>query len=395
MNNHFFIEAALKSPFYQKLLNNVDLKCWNAIPFTSKEQLRDAESFDLLGVPIEQVATYHETSGTTGTPTSSWFSHNDADQEANVIINSKLQLKKDDIVLNRFPFAMAIPSFIVYWACQKIGAAHIGVDKASLVTPDRRVVEIIQRTNPTILAMLPSEVEKIYHTAIQMGLSFPLKGLRALLLAGELVSPMRKKYLEKLWGVPIYLFFGSTETGGLFVTCEHGNYHVDHPNVKIEVVDDEGHLIGNGKRGNSVISAAREGMPLLRYFNQDVIELRDGHECKCGNPNPIMIHYGRNNDLVVFKNEVRSFYELQEVVYSLSSVPFMWKVKMSQNKIDFIFQYAEEEPPSIFEIKEELIFKLGFSIELKYEEIIPLSKLIEVPAYSKYVHIEREMAGVR
>lgn len=226
MNNRTFIEAALKSSFYQKKLKEMNLNDWNSIPFTLKDDLRNIDAFDLLGAPIEEIATYHETSGTTGTPTPSWYSYNDVQQEAKVVLNSAIHLQKDDIILNRFPFAMAISSFIVYWACQKVEATHIGADKASYVTPHKRIVEIISRTNPTILAMLPSEVEKIYQSAVQMGITFPNKGLRALLLAGELVSPMRKKYLEKLWGVPVYLLFGSTETGGLSMTCEHGHLHL-------------------------------------------------------------------------------------------------------------------------------------------------------------------------
>lgn len=390
MNNRTFIEAALKSPFYKKMLKGSNLNDWSSIPFTKKDDLRNTDSFDLLGVPIDEIATYHETSGTTGTPSPSWYSHKDLEQEVAVVLDSTIQLHKEDIVLNRFPFAMAVSSFIVYWACQKIGAAHIGADKASFVTPHKRIVEIITRTNPTILAMLPSEAEKIYQAAIEMSVSFPQKGLRALLLAGELVSPKRKKYLEKLWGVPVYLLFGSTETGGISMTCEHGHFHLDHPNVKVEVVDDEGYEVDNGHIGNSVLSTAREGMPLLRYYNNDLIELRDGDFCKCSNSNSIMIHHGRKDSMIVWKNEMRSFYELQEAVYSLSTVPFMWKVKANQEKIVFIFQYVRDHP-SIANIKKELILKLGIPLELEYVEIIPLSTLTEVPAYSKYVHIETEL----
>lgn len=391
MNNHSFIEAALKSPFYKKKLKGNDLTDWNSIPFTTKDDLRNAGAYDLLGVPIDQIATYHETSGTTGVPTPSWYSHQDMKQEAAVILNSMINLQKDDVVLNRFPFALAVPSFIVYSACQVAGAAHIGADKASFVTPHKRIVEIIERTNPTILTMLPSEAEKIHQAAVQMGISFPKKGLRALLLGGELVSPNRKKYLEKLWGVPVYLFFGSTETGGITVTCDHGHFHLDHPHIKIEVVDDKGNPLSNGKLGNCVLSSSREGMPLLRYFNQDLMELKSGDLCPCGNPNPVIVHHGRKDSTIAWGNEERTFYEIQEAVYSLSSIPFMWKVRASREKIVFAFQYVLADPPSINVMKKELILKLGIPVELEYKEIIPLPSLTEIPAYSKYVHIEREI----
>lgn len=391
MNDQLFIEAAMRSKLYQKKLKNIELDDWNRIPFTTKDDLRKADTFDVLGVPLHQVATYHETSGTTGTPTPSWYSHKDHELGAQVVLQSSLKLNEQDVVLNRFPFALAIPSFIVYDACQKAGAGHIGVDKASMVTPDRRVIEIINRTNPTILTMLPSEAEKLYHVGLLMGVRFPTKGLRALLLAGELVSPARKKYIENLWGVPVHLLFGSTETGGLFMTCEHGHYHLDNPNVKIEAVDEKGRLVEKGTKGNCVISSSREGMPLLRYYNQDIIQLMDGSHCQCKKTEPIMIHYGRKEDVIEYQNKSVNFYELQEAVYTLHEVPFMWKIKTSINRVQFLCQFIEPVGTAILAaIQRELSEKLGFDIEIQQTDIIPIDKLMDKPAYGKYAYIEHE-----
>ncbi|MED1420385.1 phenylacetate--CoA ligase family protein [Bacillus smithii] len=393
MKHQLFIEAAMRSKLYQNKLKNINLEDWNSIPFTTKEDLRKADTYDVLGVPLHQVATYHETSGTTGTPTPSWYSHKDHEHGAQVVLRSALKLNDQDIVLNRFPFALAIPSFIVYDACQNAGAVHIGVDKASMVTPDRRVIEIIQRTHPTVLTMLPSEAEKLYHVGMQMGVHFPTQGLRALLLAGELVSPARKKYIENMWGVPVHMLFGSTETGGLFMTCENGHYHLDNTNVLIEVVDDSGIPVEIGKTGNCVISSSREGMPLLRYFNQDIIQLMDGAHCDCKKTEPIMIHYGRKEDVIEYQNKSVNFYELQEAVYTLSRVPFMWKMKTSRNRVQFLCQFIEPIGEAILSaIQHELCEKLGFEVDIQLTEIIPLKKLTDKPAYGKYAYIERECA---
>lgn len=150
MSAEDFLEMALKSKFYQQKLSGLNLSSWNDIPFTTKPELRNVDTYDVIGVPLDQIATYHETSGTTGTPTPSWYSHHDIEREIEVVLNSDLQLNEKDIVLNRFPFAMAIPAFIIYWTAGKVGAGHIGVDKASMITPDRRVIEIIERTNPSV-----------------------------------------------------------------------------------------------------------------------------------------------------------------------------------------------------------------------------------------------------
>lgn len=391
MSNRLFIEAALRSKLYQKKLKNINLEDWNSISFTTKNDLRSADAYDMLGVPLHQVAAYHETSGTTGTPTPSWYSRKDIEQGVQIILQSPLQINENDIVLNRFPFALAIPSFMVYETTQKVGAGHIGADKASMVTPDRRVVEIMERTHPTILAMLPSEAEKLYYVGMQMGVRFPTKGLRALLLAGELISPARKKHIEQLWGVPVYGLFGSTETGGLFVTCENGHYHLDNPNVKIEVVDDFGNPVENGEKGNCVISSAREGMPLLRYANQDIVQIVDGSQCGCQKKEPIMLHYGRKEDVIQYQNKSITFYEVQEAVYTLHKVPFMWKIRVSSDRVQFLCQFIEPvDETAISNIKYELTEKLGIDIDVQQTVIIPLEKLTEKPAYAKYAYIESE-----
>lgn len=387
MSNRFFIEKALKSKFYQEKLAHVDLEDWYNIPFTTKDDLRNVDTYDVLGVDLQDVATYHETSGTTGTPTPSWFSYNDIQQEANVLLRSDLNLNEKDLILNRFPFAVALPAFILYWAANKVQAGHIGVDQWSKATPLKRVVEIISRTSPTILALGPTEAVKLYQAGKQMGQQFPVQGLRALILAGELVSPARKKYIEDLWGVPAYLLFGSTETGGLFVTCEAGHYHANHPQIKVEVVDDQGDPVQSNTIGNCVLSSAREGMPLLRYYNNDRIEILEAHDCSCGDKNPIVVHYGRQDDAIVVNDQVISLHEIQEAVYSLSHVPFMWKLQVKNETIVFILQFVAEV--DIDSIQKELSDLLGIHVSIESQDIIPLETLTEKPAFGKYSYVEK------
>lgn len=389
MNNQFFIEAALQTNFYQKKLAGLNLESWKDIPFTTKDELRNVDTYEVMGVGPERIATYHETSGTTGTPTPSWFSHEDVQQEIEVMLRSDLNLNEKDIILNRFPFAVALPAFIIYWAAQEVKAGHIGVEQWSNVTPLRRAVDIINRVDPTILAIGPSEAVKLYQTGKQMGQQFPSPGLRALILAGELVSPARKKYLEKLWGVPVYLLFGSTETGGLFVTCDEGHYHLNHPKVKVEAVDDAGSPVQSNTIGNCVITTAREGMPLLRYYNQDLVEIKNAGSCSCGNEAPILVHYGRKDDSIVVEGKTIRLLDVQEAVYSLSDVPFMWKLKYEDEKVTFILQYVNETTIDLDSIQRQLSTKLGIHTSVELQELLPIETLTQMPPFGKSAYIEK------
>lgn len=390
MEDEELIESALKSKFYQNKLRGFSLENWEDIPITTKQDLRECKAEDLMGVDFNEISTYHETSGTTGTPTPSWYSFNDSDQEAQVVINSDLKLCSKDLLLNRFPFALAVPSFILFWACQKVKAGHIAVSKASSITPHARVIEIIERTNPTIIAMLPSEAEIIGEAAYQKGIDLPTKNLRALLLAGDLISDARKKHLETLWGVPVFCLFGSTETGGLFMTCKNGHYHINHPKVKIEAVDSNYNSLGNNKKGYCVLSSAREGMPLLKYFNHDIVEINDNIKCNCGDNSPILIHYGRDDSLIHIKDKHFTFEDVQSLIYSMPLVPFLWRIHIYENCIVFEYQASKKRSNLSFtenDISKYLSDRLTVAVVAKQVELIPKDSLINKPGYSKFSYM--------
>ncbi|MBC2581753.1 phenylacetate--CoA ligase family protein [Clostridium sp. DJ247] len=398
MKDEELIKSALKSKFYQNKLRGLNLEMWDDIPITSKQELRECNAYDLMGIDFNEIATYHETSGTTGTPTPSWYSFKDSDQEAEVVINSDLKLCSQDLLLNRFPFALAVPSFILFWACQKVKAGHIAVSKATSIVPHARVVEIITRAHPTIIAMLPSEAEIIAEAAYRKGINLPTPNLRALLLAGELISDARKKYLEKLWGVPVFCLFGSTETGGLFMTCKNGHYHINHPKVKIETVDSYYRPLGANQKGYCVLSSAREGMPLLKYFNHDIIEIRDNFNCDCGDNSPILIHYGREDDLIRIKDKQFTFEDVQTSIYSMPTVPFLWRINVYEDCLLFEYQLSKKSSDLNFtekDISEYLSGKLGVTVVAKYTELIAEESLINKPAYAKFSYMVKHENSLR
>ena len=387
-NEQQFIDAARKSPFYKELFNTLKSPSWEDIPFTTKQQLRDADPYELLGTSFANIATYHETSGTTGQPSSSWFSHNDIDVEAVVLTESALQLNENDLILNRFPFAIALPAFLLYWAAQKEKAGFISTDQWNQIAPLTRVLSILEKTKPTILAIGPTEIMKLYYVAKKLKQPLPTEKLRALFLAGELVSPARKKYIEKCWGVPVYSFYGSTETGGIFVSCEQGHFHLDHPKLKIEVVDDEGQLVDPDTVGNCVISTAREGMPLLRYFNHDRVEVKSAQTCTCGKSSPVLLHYGRQDDVITVDQRTYSLYDIQEIIYSLSAVPFMWKLQLKGEDLHFCLQF--EEPIDLGKIQQELSIVFEKQVTVEAMEILPIDTLIPSKKGSgKFSYIEK------
>ena len=66
--------AALDGGFYQKKYAGIDISAiqsqedFEKLPFTNKEELREAYPLGLQAVPDEEIVRIHSSSGTTGTP---------------------------------------------------------------------------------------------------------------------------------------------------------------------------------------------------------------------------------------------------------------------------------------------------------------------------------------
>ncbi|WCK57329.1 AMP-binding protein (plasmid) [Aneurinibacillus sp. Ricciae_BoGa-3] len=370
MDNNDFVKQALGSKFYQEKLAHINTNDWNQIPFTTKEDLRNADVIDLMGADFNHISTYHETSGTTGTPTASWFSRNDIERQIQLLTESELHLTNQDMVLNRLPFAIALPAFLLYWACQRMESGHVAVEKGSSITPYPRVSEVIKRIEPTIFAMSPSEAKMLYKSVTKLGVNVPLPKLRALLVCGELLTPARRNFLQNLWDAPVTSLLGSTETGILYTTCKEGHFHLNRPDIKIEVVDEAGNLLGKNQKGYCVVSTMREGMPLLRYANNDIVEIKEAFTCRCGSEHPILIHYGRSEDRISYHHKTFDMYTLQEAVYSLSEVPMLWKFHSYCGKrIAFEYQPYDGRDYSK-QMEQELNNLLGIPIMASLAEFI-------------------------
>ncbi|GIQ66759.1 hypothetical protein PACILC2_53270 [Paenibacillus cisolokensis] len=222
-----------KSPLYKEKLseynlNGIGLDHIQTLPLTTKEDLRKAGAFGHLAVEMKEVAQYHESTGTTGEPSSSWFTQEDLRTGGRQLKDCGVRLTAEDLVLIRFPYAMALPAFLMQQAAWQSGAGVVPASGRTVVTPYPRVLQLMERLRVTVAAGLPREFELLAETARLIGSTpsnhFP--ALRAICVAGELMSDKRREHIEKLWGVPVFNMYGSTETANIATMCENGVMHI-------------------------------------------------------------------------------------------------------------------------------------------------------------------------
>ena len=100
----------------------------------------------------------------------------------------------------------------------------------------------------------------------QHGLKFP--SLKFILGSYEFVSVVHRRILERVFGVPVFNLYGSTETGHLLMENEAGEMKPSYDTAFLEIVNADARGIGE----LVVTTLTNDYMPLLRYRIGDLAE---------------------------------------------------------------------------------------------------------------------------
>jgi len=125
------------------------------------------------------------------------------------------------------------------------------------------------------------------------GIRFP--SLRFVLCSYEFVSVVHRRILARVFGVPVFNLYGSTETGHLLMENEQGEMKPSYDTAYLEVVDADASGIGN----LIVTTLSNDYMPLLRYGIGDLAEWNE----RCYGTDYIV--HGRARDVLLAGNGQR------------------------------------------------------------------------------------------
>ena len=103
----------------------------------------------------------------------------------------------------------------------------------------------------------------------QRGIRFPT--LRFVLCSYEFVSVVHRRILARVFGVPVFNLYGSTETGHLLMENERGEMKPSYDTAFLEVVDVDAQAVGE----LIVTTLSNDYMPLLRYRIGDLAQRQE------------------------------------------------------------------------------------------------------------------------
>jgi phenylacetate-CoA ligase len=339
------LEWAARSPFYAARFGADPPRSRAELvrqPLTTKQHLRDQYPFGMLAVSMSRLATYHESSGTAGRPTPSYYTAEDWIDLAQRYARKWVGITEDDIFLVRTPYALMITGHLAHAAARLRGATVVPGDNRSLAMPYSRVVRVLHDLGVSLTWSMPTETllwaAAAKAAGYRPGEDFP--GLRALFVGGEPLSAARRQRISQIWAVPVVEEYGSTETGSLAGECPHGRLHLWADRAIFEVHDPVTGVTRPDGDGQLVVTPLfREAMPLVRYNLEDDVRV-SYQPCPCGWALPTVTVLGRSAFGYPVGSASVTQHRLEQLVFGLPlefDVMF-WRARAEPDRLQVEFE---------------------------------------------------------
>ena len=273
------------------------------LPFLSKDDLRDAYPYGLLGTPLSECVRIHSTSGTTGKRVVAFYTQHDVDLWEDCCARAIVAAggTKEDVCQVAYGYGLFTGGSGMHGGSHKVGCLTLPLSSGNT---DRQL-QFMTDLGATILCCTPSYAAYLSESIHERGLRDQIK-LKAGIFGAEAWSENMRKEIEAGLGIKAYYIYGLTETSGPGVAfeCEaQSGMHINEDHFIAEIIDpDTGEVLPEGSKGELVFTAiTKQAFPLLRYRTKDICILTR-EPCSCGRTHVKMSKpMGRSDDMLIVK----------------------------------------------------------------------------------------------
>ena len=274
------------------------------LPFTTKQDLRDAYPYKGFAVPMSEVKRIHASSGTTGTATVVGYTAEDLDNWAESVARALVSVgaSKEDIVHVSYGYGLFTGGLGLHDGADKLGCAVIPVSSGNT----KRQLQILRDFRSTVIACTPSYALYLGDELAEAGIDPSELSLKYGIFGAEPWTDEMRDEIEQRLGLRAHNIYGLSEVAGPGVACEcaeRTGMHIQHDFYYPEIVDPETlENLPDGEYGELCFTCLnKQALPLIRYRTRDITKLT--HEtCACGRTTPRMERVtGRTDDMLIIR----------------------------------------------------------------------------------------------
>lgn len=301
------------------------------LPFSEKDDLRDAYPLGLMTAPEDKIVRIHSSSGTTGVPVIIPYTAKDVDDWA-IMFARCYELAG----ITNMDRVQITPGYGLWTAgigfqngAEKLGAMVIPMGPGNT---DKQL-QMMQYMKTTVLGSTSSYALLLAEEIERRGLKDKIHLKKGIIGSERWGEAMRKRISEEL-GIELYDIYGLTEIygPGIALSCKEENgMHYWDDYLYIEIIDPVTlKPVPDGEMGEIVITTlVKEGAPLIRYRTHDLSRIIPG-DCACGCKYPrIDMIMGRTDDMMKIKGVNVFPSQIEEILNEFPETSSEYQIRIS------------------------------------------------------------------
>lgn len=376
------------SPFYQQKFAQTGLlpedirspADFEKLPFTTKEELRNAYPLNLQAVPDEEIVRIHSSSGTTGKPVIIPYTAKDVENWA-VMFERCYRMagitNKDRIQITP-GYGLWTAGIGFQAGAERLGAMAIPMGPGNTEKQLQMLVDL----RSTVLGATSSYALLLAEQIEKRGLQDQICLKKGIIGSERWGDKMRARIKNEL-GIELYDIYGLTEIygPGISISCraEKGlHYWNDH--LYFEIIDPKtGEVLPDGEPGELVITTlTKEGAPLIRYRTRDLTRLLPGTcPCGCAFPRHDRI-IGRTDDMTKVKGVNIYPGQIDDLLKDVQGASSEYQIVINHldGKDSMLLRFERENAtaPNEVELRVKHTFKQKIGITISVESM-PIGEL--------------------
>ncbi|MBP0956691.1 MAG: phenylacetate--CoA ligase [Oscillospiraceae bacterium] len=324
------------------------------LPFSSKDDLRNAYPLGIQAVSDEEVVRIHSSSGTTGKPVIIPYTAKDVDDWAIMFARcyETAGITKKDRIQITPGYGLWTAGIGFQAGCEKLGAMAIPMGPGNTEKQLQMMIDL----KSTVITATSSYALLLSEEINKRGIRDQIHLKKGVFGSERWSEKMRKSIAEGL-GIELYDIYGLTEIygPGIGINCsEERGIHYWDDYIYIEIIDPKtGKPVPDGTEGEIVITTlVKEGAPLIRFRTHDISRIIP-EKCSCGRSYPrIDVIKGRSDDMFKVHGVNMFPSQVEEILKKVDGVSSEYSINIAhddEKNRDVMLLTAEAEGRVNFE----------------------------------------------